>query len=213
MHSRFKGAVRRRVEKYMGRSADCKGGRSEAAGYRKDTDGTRALTADGTGIKGWCREMPDPMDAVFKDCEGYAYADINDLTDWKIMIRNKDFALLYAGRAVFDKNGGYAGVVVGWNDMLGVILGVDRTDGWQAWGINDIGVSEDGFLSYEYRSAGMLAEPPGEPMEEEAPKHKTAGGLIREHEGVRGIRFPTDGHGGMKPVSAGDGLENVSSKI
>lgn len=29
------------------------------------------------------------------------------------MIRNKDFAMLYAGRAVFNKNGEYAGVVVG----------------------------------------------------------------------------------------------------
>lgn len=35
------------------------------------------------------------------------------------MVRNKDFAMLYAGRAVFDKNGEYAGVVVGWNDMHG----------------------------------------------------------------------------------------------
>lgn len=78
------------------------------------------------------------------------------------MIRNKDFALLYAGRAVFNKNGEYAGVVVGWNE---------------------------------------------------------------EHEGVRGIQFSTDEHGnvqaayvrgkhgGMKLVSMGDGLENVSSKI
>lgn len=140
------------------------------------------------------------------------------------MIRNKDFAMLYAGRAVFNRNGEYAGAVVGWNDMHGVILGVDHTDGWQSWGANDMGVSEDEFLSYEYRNAGMLAEP-GEPAEEEAPKHKTIGELIREHEGVRGIQFSTDGHGnvqaayirgkhgGMKLVSVGDGLENVSSKI
>lgn len=143
------------------------------------------------------------------------------------MIRNKDFALLYAGRAVFNKDGEYAGVVVGWNDMLGVILGVSHTDGWQAWGVNDIGVSGDGFLSYVYRNAGMLVEPVAqlEPVEAEAPKRMTTGGLIREHEGVRGIRFPTDGqgnvqaayirgkHGGVKPVGMGDGLENVSSKI
>lgn len=48
---------------------------------------------------------------------------------------------------------------------------------------------------------------------------------IRTGEGVRGIQFSTDGHGnvqaacirgkhgGMKLVSMGDGLENVSSKI
>lgn len=141
------------------------------------------------------------------------------------MIRNKDFALLYAGRAVFNKNGEYAGVVVGWNDMHGVILGVDH-EGWQSWGANDIGVSDDEFLSYEYRNAGTLEEPLGELMEEEeAPKHKTIGELIKEHEGVRGIQFSTDGHGNvqaayirgrhgaMQLVSMGDGLENVSSKI
>lgn len=140
------------------------------------------------------------------------------------MIRNKDFALLYAGRAVFSKNGGYAGVVVGWNDMLGVILGVDHADGWSSWDTNDIEVSEDEFLSYEYRNAGTLAEPDA-PVEEEAPRHKTIGELIRGHEGVRGIQFSTDEHGnvqaayirgkhgGMKLVSMGEGLENVSSKI
>jgi hypothetical protein len=140
------------------------------------------------------------------------------------MIRNKDFAMLYAGRTVFDKIGDCAGVVVGWNDMHGVILGVDHADGWQAWGANDMSVTEDEFLSYEYRNAGTLVEPDTQ-VEEEAPKHKTIGELIEEHEGVRGIQFSTDGRGnvqaayirskqgGMKLVSMGDGLENVSSKI
>lgn len=143
------------------------------------------------------------------------------------MIRNRDFAMLYAGRAVFNKNGEYAGVVVGWNDMLGVILGVDHVSGWQSWGANDIGVSEEEeFTSYEYINTGMLVEPLGELMEEgNTPKHKTIGELIKEHEGVTGIQFSTDehgnvqaayirgNHGGMKLVSMGDGLENVSSKI
>lgn len=140
------------------------------------------------------------------------------------MIRNRDFAMLYAGRAVFDKNGVYAGVVVGWNDMLGVILGVDHGDGWQTWSLTDIGVSEGEFMSYVYCNAGTLVEP-DKLVEEEAPKHKTIGELIKEHEGVRGIQFSTDEHGnvqaayirgkhgGMKLVSMGDGLENVSSKI
>lgn len=143
------------------------------------------------------------------------------------MIRNRDFAMLYAGRAVFNKNGEYAGVVVGWNDMLGVILGVDHSDSWQTWSLTDIGVSEDEFPSYVYCNAGMLVEPVAqlEPVEAEAPKHKTIGELIKEHEGVRGIQFPTDEHGnvqaayirgkhgGMGLASMGDGLENVSSKI
>lgn len=140
------------------------------------------------------------------------------------MIRNKDFALLYAGRAVFNKNGEFAGAVVGWNDMHGVILGVDHVGGWQAWGANDIGLTKEKFQSYEYCNAGILVEPDA-PVEEEAPKHKTIGELIKEHEGVRGIQFSTDEHGnvqaayvrgkhgGMKLVSMGDGLENVSSKI
>ena len=142
------------------------------------------------------------------------------------MIRNRDFAMRYAGRAVFNKNGEYAGVVVGWNDMLGVILGVSH-EGWQTWSLTDIGVSEDEFPSYVYRNAGMLVGPVAqlESVEAEAPKHKTIGELIKEHEGVRGIQFSTDEHGnvqaayirgkhgGMKLVSMGDGLENVSSKI
>lgn len=61
----------------------------------------------------------------------------------------------------------------------------------QAWGPNDIGVTEEGFQSYEYRNAGMLEEPAGM-LVEEAPKHKTIDELIKEHEGVRGIQFSTD---------------------
>ena len=140
------------------------------------------------------------------------------------MIRNRDFAMLYAGRAVFDRNGEFAGAVVGWNDMHGVILGVDHLGGWQAWGPDDIGVTEEGLQSYEYRNAGTLEEPdvPHEPVD---PRPRTTGGLIKEHEGVRGIQFSTDErgnvqaayirgkNGGMKLVSMGDGLENASSKI
>lgn len=142
------------------------------------------------------------------------------------MIRNRDFAMLYAGRRVFNKCGEYAGVVVGWNDMHGAILGVDHGDGWQTWGANDMGVSEEEFMSYVYCNAGTLEEPLGELTDdEEAPKRKTIGELIKEHEGVRGIQFSTDGngnvqaayirgkHGSMKLVSMGDGLKNVSSKI
>lgn len=140
------------------------------------------------------------------------------------MIRNRDFAMLYAGRTVFDKSSEFTGVVVGWNDMHGVILGVDHGDGWQTWGANDMGVSEEEFMSYVYCNAGTLAEPK-KLVEPETPKHKTIGELIKEHEGVSGIQFSTDEHGnvqaayirgkhgGMKLVSMGDGLENVSSKI
>lgn len=143
------------------------------------------------------------------------------------MIRNRDFAMLYAGRTVFDKSSESTGVVVGWNDMHGVILGVDHRDGWHTWGANDMGVSEEEFMSYVYCNAGMLIEPVAqlESVEAETPKHKAIGELIKEHEGVSGIQFSTDEHGnvqaayirgkhgGMKLVSMGDDLENVSSKI
>ena len=64
-----------------------------------------------------------------------------------------------------------------------------------------------------------------ESVEAEVSEHMTIGELIKEHEGVSGIQFSTDEHGnvqaayirgkhgGMKLVSMGDGLENVSSKI
>lgn len=140
------------------------------------------------------------------------------------MIGNRDFAVLHAGRAAFDRNGGYAGAAVGRNGMHGVITGVGHADGRQNRGAGDTGVSGDGFPSYGYLNAGTLAEPDA-PAEEDAPKHETAGGLAGEHEGVRGIRFSTDGHGnvqaayirgkngGMKLAGTGAGLENVSSKI
>lgn len=142
------------------------------------------------------------------------------------MIRNRDFATLYAGRAVFTKENEPAGVVAGWNDRHGVILGVEHINGWQSWGADDISVSEEEFTSYEYRNAGTLEEPLDELMGGEgAPKHKTVGELIKEHEGISGIQFSTDEHGnvqaayirgkhgGMKLVSMGDGLEKVSSKM
>lgn len=45
------------------------------------------------------------------------------------MIRNKDFAMLYAGRAVFTRENEFAGVVVGWNDMHGGMKLVSMGDG------------------------------------------------------------------------------------
>lgn len=69
---------------------------------------------------------------------------------------------------------------------------------------------------------GQLASLSGEKVD---PRPRTIGELIKEHEGVSGIQFSTDEHGnvqaayirgkhgGMKLVSMGDGLENVSSKI
>lgn len=54
---------------------------------------------------------------------------VSTIQKQKIMIRNKDFALPYAGRAVFNRNGGYAGAVVGRNDMHGGMNLVGTGDG------------------------------------------------------------------------------------
>lgn len=66
--------------------------------------------------------------------------------------------------------------------------------------------------SVEIRTGGTLVESdaPHEPVD---PRPRTIGELIKEHEGVRGIQFLTDEHGGMRFASMRDGLENVSSKI
>lgn len=45
------------------------------------------------------------------------------------MIGNRDFAMPYAGRAVFTEENGYAGVVVGRNDMHGGMKLVSMGDG------------------------------------------------------------------------------------
>lgn len=206
MYPQFKRKEARPTERYAGRSVGIFGEKVEVAGYRGNEYAYPPIVeASETG--GRYGEFLDPQDVVAKKCERYRYAGINDLMDWKIMVGNKDFASLYAGRAAFGKNGGHAGAAAGRNDMHGVISGAGHVNGRQSRGANDTGVPEEGFTSYEYRNAG------------------TTGGLIGEHGGVRGIRFPTDGHGnvqaayirgrhgGMKPVGTGDGLENVSSRI
>lgn len=109
------------------------------------------------------------------------------------MVRNRDFAMLHAGRAAFGRNGGYAGAVAGWNGMHGVIPGADRGDGWQTWGADDTGVPEEEFMSYVYCNAGAPAEPDA-------------------HGNVQAARIRGK-HGGMRLAGTGDGLENVSSKI
>lgn len=78
----------------------------------------------------------------------------------------------------------------------------------------------------ELRAAGLdYGDTCTELSEMSDPRPRTIGELIKEHEGVRGIQLSTDEHGnvqaayirgkhgGMKLVSMGDGLENVSSKI
>ena len=80
MYSQFK-KEDRPLENYLGRLAIVYGEELEVVGYRNDADNAWALIVDGTKIGGWCREMLDPMDVVFKECECYFYVRINDLID------------------------------------------------------------------------------------------------------------------------------------
>ena len=81
MYSQSGKGEARPSEKYTGRSAYGCGEKSEVAGYRKDTDETRALIADGTKIKSWCRGRTDNQCVVFKNCECYYFVGIGDLTN------------------------------------------------------------------------------------------------------------------------------------
>ena len=81
MYSQFKKREPHPLEKYVGRLAKCCGTELEVVGYRDDVDSAWALIVDGTIVGGWVRELLDPQDVVFKDCERYFYVGINDLID------------------------------------------------------------------------------------------------------------------------------------
>lgn len=105
------------------------------------------------------------------------------------MVRNKDFAMPYAGRAVFDRNGELAGAVAGRNDMHGVIPGADHSGGRQAWGIDDTGE-----LNREHEGVRGIR-------------------FSTDAHGNVQAAYIRGKHGGMKLAGMGDGSENVSSKI
>lgn len=70
------------MEKYIGRLVNFYGKKLEVVGYSYNglTD-EPLLIVEALPFGGWCREMLDPMDVVFKKCESYWYASINDLID------------------------------------------------------------------------------------------------------------------------------------
>lgn len=80
MYSQFKQREPRQMGQYIGRFVSRNGEKLEVVGYRKCTDDL-SLIVDGTESEGWRRELIDPADVVFKDCEMYWYADISDLID------------------------------------------------------------------------------------------------------------------------------------
>lgn len=70
------------MEKYIGRLVNFYGKELEVVGYNYNglTD-EPLLIVEALPFGGWCREMLDPTDVVFKRCESYWYASINDLID------------------------------------------------------------------------------------------------------------------------------------
>ena len=66
------------MEKYIGRLAWSGWGEvSEVVGYSRRSDGSYDLIVDASKLRGW--SYLEPQDVIFKKCEGYLYASINDL--------------------------------------------------------------------------------------------------------------------------------------
>ena len=68
------------MEKYIGRLVNFYGKRLEVVGYtRNEVTGKPLLIVEASQIGGW--SALEPSDVVFKECESYWYAGINDLID------------------------------------------------------------------------------------------------------------------------------------
>lgn len=80
MYSQFKPKGAHPMEKYIGRLVGLSGEKLEVVGYR-DNEYKFPLIVDASKIEGWYWEFLDPQDVVFKKCEKYWYASINELID------------------------------------------------------------------------------------------------------------------------------------
>ena len=79
MYSQFKKDTHP-MEKYIGRLAWSGWGEvSEVVGYSRRSDGSYNLIVDRSKSGGWT--VLEPSDVIFKDCESYWYASINNLID------------------------------------------------------------------------------------------------------------------------------------
>lgn len=68
------------MEKYIGRLVNFYGKRLEVVGYtRNELTGEPLLIVDALQRRGW--SALEPSDVVFKKCESYWYASINDLIE------------------------------------------------------------------------------------------------------------------------------------
>lgn len=78
MYSQFKQREAHPMEKYIGRLARCGWGEVlEVVGYSRRPDGSYRLIVDRLKSGGWTELEPD--DVVFKMCENYWYASIENL--------------------------------------------------------------------------------------------------------------------------------------
>ena len=79
MYSQFKKREAHPMEKYIGRHAIYWGRIRGVVGYITWLGGSCSLIVDASEDEGW-NGLGDG-DVIFKKCEGYLYADINDLID------------------------------------------------------------------------------------------------------------------------------------
>lgn len=79
MYSQFKKKEAHPMEKYIGKHVVYLGCKEEVVGYTTWPDGSFSLITDCSTNRGWTDLEPD--DVVFKKCESYWYAGINDLID------------------------------------------------------------------------------------------------------------------------------------
>ena len=79
MNSQFRKGEPYPLEKYIGRLAMCYGEEVEVVGYCADNDSTALLIVDASKIKAWSWDYLDAEDVVFKKCDAYCYASVNEL--------------------------------------------------------------------------------------------------------------------------------------
>lgn len=80
MYAQFKQKEAHPMKKYVGRLARCGWGEVlEVVGYCRRSDGSYALIVDFSESGGWT--SLEPNDVIFKECESYWYASVNNLID------------------------------------------------------------------------------------------------------------------------------------
>ena len=79
MYSQFKQREAHPLEKYIGRLTYFRGEKLEVVGYSTLPDGNHCLIVDCSKTRGWNNLRT--CDVIFKKCEGYLYASIDDLID------------------------------------------------------------------------------------------------------------------------------------